>query len=71
MSSPSTPSVPRSPAGSGLRGPFAFELDSHSGPGIERMRVGTPPIIAFAALDAAPDIRDEVAIETVRLARRE
>ena len=30
------------------------------------MRVGTPPIIAFAALDAALDIWDEVSIEDVR-----
>ena len=30
------------------------------------MRVGTPPIIAFAALDAALDVWDEVAMEDVR-----
>ena len=30
------------------------------------MRVGTPPIIAFAALDAALDVWDEVSIEDVR-----
>ena len=50
----------------GHESPFAFDLDYRSGPGIERMRVGTPPIIAFAALDAALDIWDEVSIEDVR-----
>ena len=50
----------------GHEAPFAFDLDYRSGPGIERMRVGTPPIIAFAALDAALDVWDEVSIEEVR-----
>ena len=57
------------PALSGWLGhasPFAFDLDYRSGPGIERMRVGTPPIIAFAALDAALDIWDDVDIDDVR-----
>ena len=50
----------------GHEAPFAFDLDYRPGPGIVRMRVGTPPIIAFAALDAALDIWDEAAIEDVR-----
>ena len=50
----------------GHESPFAFDLDYRSGPGIERMRVGTPPIIAFAALDAALDVWDEVSIADVR-----
>ena len=50
----------------GHEAPFAFDLDYRPGPGIERMRVGTPPIIAFAALDAALDLWDEVSIEDVR-----
>ena len=57
------------PALSGWLGhasPFAFDLDYRSGPGIERMRVGTPPIIAFAALDAALDVWDEASIDDVR-----
>ena len=57
------------PALSGWLGhasPFAFDLDYRSGLGIERMRVGTPPIIAFAALDAALDVWDEVSIDDVR-----
>ena len=57
------------PALSGWLGhdaPFAFDLEYRSGRGIERMRVGTPPIIAFAALDAALDVWDEVEIDDVR-----
>ena len=57
------------PALSGWLGhasPFAFDLDYRSGPGIERMRVGTPPIIAFAALEAALDVWDDVSIDDVR-----
>ena len=50
----------------GHESPFAFDLDYRSGPGIERMRVGTPPIIAFAALDAALDIWGDAAIDDVR-----
>ena len=50
----------------GHEAPFDFDLDYRSGRGIERMRVGTPPIIAFAALDAALDVWDEVSIEDVR-----
>jgi len=57
------------PALSGWMGhnaPFAFDLDYRPGPGIERMRVGTPPIIAMAALDAALDIWDGVSMTDVR-----
>ena len=50
----------------GHEAPFAFDLEYRSGPGIERMRVGTPPIIALAALDAALDVWDEVSIDDVR-----
>ena len=50
----------------GHESPFAFDLDYRSGPGIERMRVGTPPIIALAALDAALDVWDDVSIHEVR-----
>ena len=57
------------PALSGWMGhdaPFAFDLDYRAGPGIERMRVGTPPIIAIAALDAALDVWDDVSMTDVR-----
>ena len=57
------------PALSGWLGhdqPFAFDLDYRPGPGIERMRVGTPPIIQLAALEASLDIWDMVDINDVR-----
>ena len=50
----------------GHEAPFAFDLDYRPGPGIERLRVGTPPIIAFAALEAALDVWDEVSMDDVR-----
>ena len=59
----------RSPALSGWIGheaPFAFDLDYRAGAGIERMRVGTPPVIAMTALEAALDIWDDVDIHDVR-----
>ncbi|MEL6841478.1 MAG: aminotransferase class V-fold PLP-dependent enzyme, partial [Pseudomonadota bacterium] len=37
----------------GHEAPFAFDLDYRPGAGIERMRVGTPPVLQMAALDAA------------------
>jgi kynureninase len=43
----------------GHEAPFAFDLDYRPGPGIERMRVGTPPILQLAALDAALDVWDD------------
>ena len=57
------------PALSGWLGheqPFAFDLEYRPGPGIERMRVGTPPIIQLAALEASLDIWDMVDINDVR-----
>ncbi len=57
------------PALSGWMGhaaPFAFEADYRPGSGIERMRVGTPPILALAALDAALDVWDGVDLHDVR-----
>ena len=59
------------PALSGWMGheaPFAFDLDYRPGGGIERMRIGTPPIIALAALDAALDAWDGVSMQDVRTA---
>ena len=50
----------------GHEAPFAFDLDYRPGRGIERMRVGTPPILQLAALDAAMDIWDMTTIEEVR-----
>lgn len=57
------------PALSGWMGhvePFAFEPHYRPGTGIERMRVGTPPILALAALDAALDVWDDVDLRDVR-----
>lgn len=57
------------PALSGWLGhelPFAFDLDYRPGGGIDRMRVGTPPIIGLAALDAALDAWDGVDMAEVR-----
>lgn len=59
------------PALSGWLGhekPFAFDLDYRPGAGIERMRVGTPPVLQMAALDAAMDIWDRVDMTALRRA---
>ena len=47
--------------------PFAFDLEYRPAPGIERMRVGTPPIIQLAALEASLDIWDLVDMNDVRV----
>ena len=59
-----------SPALSGWLGhavPFAFEPSYRSGPAIERMRIGTPAVIASASLDAALDIWDQVDMVDIRI----
>lgn len=59
------------PALSGWLGhdaPFAFEPEYRPGAGIERMRVGTPPVLQIAALDAAMAIWDEVDMAELRAA---
>ena len=50
----------------GHESPFSFDLDYRPGPGIARMRVGTPSIPGLAALDAALDVWDGVSIDDVR-----
>ncbi len=50
----------------GHEAPFAFDLDYRPGQGIERMRVGTPPVIQLAALEAAMDVWDIADIHDVR-----
>lgn len=50
----------------GHEAPFAFDLDYRPGPGIERMRVGTPPVIQMAALEAAMDAWDGVDMAALR-----
>ena len=57
------------PALSGWLGhaaPFDFDLAYQPGAGIERMRVGTPPVLALAALEAALDIWDMTDMAAVR-----
>ncbi|MGV8987390.1 MAG: kynureninase [Cypionkella sp.] len=52
----------------GHEAPFAFDRDYRPGPGIERMRVGTPPILQLAALEAALDVWDTVDLDDLRAA---
>lgn len=57
------------PALSGWLGhaaPFAFDLDYQPGTGVERMRVGTPPVLQMTALETALDIWDMADIHDVR-----
>jgi kynureninase len=57
------------PALSGWLGhaaPFAFDLSYQPGAGIERMRVGTPPVLQLAALEASLDIWDQADMNDVR-----
>jgi len=57
------------PALSGWLGhaaPFAFEPEYRPGAGIDRMRVGTPPVLALAALEAALDVWDRVDMADLR-----
>ncbi len=50
----------------GHEAPFAFDLEYRPGTGIERMRVGTPPVIQMAALETALDIWDLADMQDVR-----
>jgi len=59
------------PALSGWLGhaaPFAFDTSYRPGAGIERMRVGTPPVLQLAALEAALDVWDAVDLNDLRTA---
>lgn len=60
-----------SPALSGWLGhdaPFAFESDYRPAMGIERMRVGTPPVLQMTALETALSVWDSVDMDDVRAA---
>nr|WP_321254092.1 kynureninase [uncultured Ruegeria sp.] len=50
----------------GHEAPFAFDLDYRPGSGIERMRVGTPPVIQMSALASAMDVWDLAEMNDVR-----
>ncbi len=57
------------PALSGWLGheePFAFDLAYRPARGVERMRVGTPPVLQMAALDAALDVWEGVDMADLR-----
>jgi len=48
--------------------PFAFDQDYRPASSIERMRVGTPPVIQMSALEAALDVWDGVDMNDIRKA---
>ncbi len=50
----------------GHEAPFAFDLDYRPDAGINRMRVGTPPVIAMAALEVALDVWEGVDLDDVQ-----
>ena len=59
------------PALSGWLGhsaPFAFDLSYTPAPGIDRMRVGTPPVLQMTALEAALKVWDGVTLAEIRAA---
>lgn len=46
--------------------PFAFELSYRPAPSIERLRVGTPPVLQLTALESALELWDGIDMEVVR-----
>ena len=50
----------------GHAAPFAFAQGYEPGNGIDRMRVGTPPVLALASLEAALDVWDMVDMAELR-----
>lgn len=52
----------------GHRQPFEFDLNYKPGLGIERMRVGTPPVIQLTALEVAMELWDDVDMNDLRTA---
>ncbi|MFD2172569.1 kynureninase [Rhodobacter lacus] len=50
----------------GHEAPFAFLQDYRPAPGTQRMRVGTPPVLQLAALEAALDVWEGVDMADVR-----
>jgi|SRR6056297_582562 len=52
----------------GHAAPFAFDLDYRPAPGIERMRVGTPPVMQLTALEEALTLWDGIDMADLRTA---
>ncbi|MBX2838889.1 MAG: kynureninase [Gammaproteobacteria bacterium] len=50
----------------GHQQPFDFESGYVPGTGIERMRIGTPPVLSFAAVEAALGVWDGISIDRLR-----
>lgn len=50
----------------GHAAPFAFDLDYRPAEGVNRMRVGTPPVISLSALDAALGVFADVDMRALR-----
>lgn len=50
----------------GHEAPFAFDMEYRPGAGIERMRIGTPPVVQLAALEEAMAIWDRVDMADIR-----
>lgn len=50
----------------GHRQPFAFDLSYQAGAGIERMRIGTPPVIQLTALEVAMELWADVDMSELR-----
>lgn len=46
--------------------PFDFNINYEPVASIERMRVGTPPVLQMAALEAALDVWDDVSMHDIR-----
>ncbi|PWK62313.1 kynureninase [Roseicyclus mahoneyensis] len=52
----------------GHEAPFAFDLAYRPAPGVERMRVGTPPVLQLTALEAALEVWEGVDMADLRAA---
>ncbi len=52
----------------GHAAPFAFDLEYRPAPGVERMRVGTPPVLQLTALEAAMEVWEGVEMADLRAA---
>jgi kynureninase len=50
----------------GHESPFAFDLDYRPGAGIDRMRVGTPPVVQTSILETALEVWDGVDMGDLR-----